>query len=128
MSESILTIGIKNSRNSILVDLFLLSIIMQHISTQLQTLHELENSIALTHDAVIHKAMQETLEFIEALGTGSIEEIISESGDAISNIMSSVLRVHNSYQYEVNTTLLNKSELELAIQIGKRNDAIQKYR
>gem|GEM_PF-7004753 len=37
------------------------------MKTQIEQFQTLEHQLALTDDAVIHKAMQETLEFVEAV-------------------------------------------------------------
>lgn len=98
-----------------------------HMNNLISQINQYESQIGLTDDAVIHKAMQEWLELIEALNNGNTQQIEWEMWDAISNILSAHYRVTEQLptiiQQERDQTLLS-----LAINLGQRNDMIQKYR
>ena len=72
--------------------------------------------------------MQEGLELVEALETNDLSNTQKEIADAISNILSSYSRVTQNYEINIKPYIKNNTGLELAIQLGKRNDYIQKYR
>ncbi len=94
----------------------------------IKQINHYEDSIWATQDAIIHKAMQEWLEFVEALNQNNIEAIISEAGDAISNILSAHQRINQNQAYSIQETKEKSSPLEFAINLGKRNDSLQQYR
>lgn len=54
----------------------------------IETIHVYEDQIGCTDDAVIHKAMQEWLELVEALSYSNTTDIKNELGDALSTILS----------------------------------------
>ncbi len=92
-----------------------------------QRVLELENELGIDLDAVMHKVTQETMELIEALQNQDREEIISELGDALFNTLSVAHRLDIQLQdpIEKNNT---HNTIDVAIQLGKMSDAIQKYR
>jgi adenine phosphoribosyltransferase len=94
----------------------------------LDHLNAYEDQIGATTDAIIHKAMQEWLEFVEALQQYNIEAIISEAGDAISNILSAHHRTNENQNYQIEEIASQTTPLEFAINLGKWNDSLQKYR
>lgn len=97
------------------------------MKTQIKQFQALEHQLALTDDAVIHKAMQETLEFVEAIYKQDRWEIIWEAKDAVTNIISAHYRLSNEV-LQVTDMYKQTTALQLAISIGKRNDTVQKYR
>ena len=94
----------------------------------LHQLHQYENKLGLTDDAIIHKTMQEWLEFVEAVQSQDVESIIGETGDAISNMLSSYHRVSDGQEISLWGVMQDSTALDLAINLGKRNDTIQKFR
>ncbi|MFA7284624.1 MAG: adenine phosphoribosyltransferase [Candidatus Absconditabacterales bacterium] len=97
------------------------------MKTQIEQFQTLEHQLALTDDAVIHKAMQETLEFVEAVHKQDKGQIIGEAKDAITNVLSAHYRLSNE-TLQVTGAHKQSTALQLAISIGKRNDTVQKYR
>lgn len=86
----------------------------------------LENELSINLDAVMHKTTQEIMELVEALHNQDREEIISELGDALFNILSVAHRL--DIQLEVTENHQQHNTIDIAIQLGKVNNAIQKHR
>jgi NTP pyrophosphatase (non-canonical NTP hydrolase) len=92
-----------------------------------QRVWELENELGIDLDAVMHKVTQETMELIEALEQQDKEEIISELGDALFNTLS----VAHRLDIQLEESIENNgpySSIDIAIQLGKVNNTIQKHR
>lgn len=92
-----------------------------------QRVLELENELGIDLDAVMHKVTQETMELIEALESQNKEEIISELGDALFNTLSVAHRLDMQLQ-EPTEKNGPYSPIQIAIQLGKVNNTIQKHR
>jgi len=92
-----------------------------------QRVWELENELSIDLDAVMHKVTQETMELVEALEDQNREEIISELGDALFNTLSVAHRLDIQLQ-EPTENNGPYSPIDIAIQLGKVNNAIQKNR
>ncbi len=98
---------------------------MNHLLSQINSC---EAQIGLSDDAIIHKAMQEWLEFVEAVVQSDQEWIISEARDAIANLLSAYHRVTGAGEMSMLSPDFTSSAVELAISLGQRNDVMQKYR
>lgn len=94
----------------------------------IETIHVYEDQIGCTDDAVIHKAMQEWLELVEALSYSNTTDIKNELGDALSTILSVYTRISGDYNLQIKQTRKTYTTIDLAVEIGKRNDVIQKHR
>ncbi len=90
---------------------------------------QLEDDAVLDLDAVLHKATQETCEFIEAIQKDHFEEVVSEMADALTNILSVEYRLSGSVD-GFKEVLANGrvSPIDIPIYLGKWNDAVQKHR
>lgn len=91
-----------------------------------EQVHELENELHIDLDAVMHKTTQEIMELVEALHNQDREEIISELGDSLCNVLSVAHRLDIKLEETENETPHNI--IDIAIQLGKVNNTIQKHR
>ncbi len=90
---------------------------------------QLEDDAVLDLDAVLHKATQETCEFIEAIQKDHFEEVVSEMADALTNILSVEYRLTGKVDgFEATPSNGRLSTIDIPIYLGKWNDAVQKYR
>jgi len=55
-----------------------------------------EDDAVIDLDAVLHKATQETCEFMEAIQKDDLEEMVAEMADALTNILSVEYRLTGS--------------------------------
>lgn len=97
---------------------------MKHL---LEQIHELELSVPLDLDAILHKATQEHGEFIESIGQWDPEHLTDEASDVIANVLSVSHRIWLDLdQRETQTTQLLPANLTPLF--SKRNDQVQTLR
>jgi adenine phosphoribosyltransferase len=99
---------------------------MMELQQHMSQVIEMEKSVWITTDGVLHKATQENAEFVEAFQSGELEKIVDEAWDAIINTLSATHRITGQipHDYPIQST----DVISLMIQHGKLNDALQTVR
>lgn len=88
-----------------------------------------EDAAVLDLDAVLHKATQETCEYLEAVQQFDFSHAQDEIADALTNILAVQYRLSPEFNGLTPTPpTKDVLPLDIVVHLGKWNDAVQKYR